>query len=178
MLAPESWGAYQRNDCRKPRLLHLSIHRKALNFLTWDIWFSLINNNLLMFRLSAFCCETSILPGSFLCLLRACFSGLFKILSSGLEVLKIPTKWNIILNFGAGDFKSIDFLGWRKILFLILSLHTPIRKKKRYTHEWLLKKVVYFPILLFPKAKFILFSNYTIFPHAVNLWKEFLPLKV
>ena len=23
----------------------------------WDIWFSLINNNLLMFRLSAFCCK-------------------------------------------------------------------------------------------------------------------------
>ena len=32
-------------------LLHLPIHRKALNSSTWDIWFSLINNNLLMFRL-------------------------------------------------------------------------------------------------------------------------------
>ena len=32
-------------------LLHLPIHRKTLNSSTWDIWFSLINNNLLMFRL-------------------------------------------------------------------------------------------------------------------------------
>ena len=36
------------------------MHRKALNSLTWDIWFSSITNNLLMFRLSALCCKTSI----------------------------------------------------------------------------------------------------------------------
>ena len=30
----------------------------ALNSLAWDIWFSLINNNLLMFRLPGFCCKT------------------------------------------------------------------------------------------------------------------------
>ena len=46
ILAPESWGAYQRNDFSEPSLLHPPIHRKALNSLTWDIWFSLINNNL------------------------------------------------------------------------------------------------------------------------------------
>ena len=51
ILAPGSWGAYQRNDFNEPWLLHLSIHRKALNSLTWDVWFSLINSNLLMFRL-------------------------------------------------------------------------------------------------------------------------------
>ena len=34
--------------------MHLPIHRKVLNFLTWDIWFSLINNTLLMFRLFPF----------------------------------------------------------------------------------------------------------------------------
>ena len=28
-LAPESWGAYQRNDFNEPRLLNLPIHRKA-----------------------------------------------------------------------------------------------------------------------------------------------------
>ena len=28
--------------------------------INWDIWFSLINNNLLMFRLPALCCKTSI----------------------------------------------------------------------------------------------------------------------
>ena len=37
----------------KPRLLRLPIHRKVLNSLTWEFWFSLINNNLLMFRLLA-----------------------------------------------------------------------------------------------------------------------------
>ena len=46
ILAPESWGAYRRNDFSEPRLLHLPIHRKALNSLTWDVWFSLINSNL------------------------------------------------------------------------------------------------------------------------------------
>ena len=52
--APDSWGAYQRNDFSEPRLLHLPIHRKALNSLTWDIWFSLINHNLLIARLLIF----------------------------------------------------------------------------------------------------------------------------
>ena len=55
------WGglaaaAYQRKDFSEPRLLHLPIHRKALNSLTWDIWFSLISNNLLTIRLPSLCC--------------------------------------------------------------------------------------------------------------------------
>ena len=48
---PYNWCTYQRNDFNEPRLLHLPIHRKTLNFLTWDIWFSLINSDLLMFWL-------------------------------------------------------------------------------------------------------------------------------
>ena len=59
VLAPDSWGAYQRNDFHEPRLLHLSIHRKVLYPSTWDIWFSLINSNLLMFLLPALCCKNS-----------------------------------------------------------------------------------------------------------------------
>ena len=58
ILAPDRWSAYQRNDFSEPRFLHLPIHRKALNSLTWDILFSLIKNNLLMFRLPASCCKT------------------------------------------------------------------------------------------------------------------------
>ena len=50
ILAPNGWGAYQRNYFSEPRLLHLPIHRKALNSLTWDVWFSLINNNLFFFN--------------------------------------------------------------------------------------------------------------------------------
>ena len=45
---PYNWCTYQKNDFNEPRLLHLPIHRKALNFLTW---FSLINSDLLMFWL-------------------------------------------------------------------------------------------------------------------------------
>ena len=43
ILAPDNWDAYKRNDFSEPRLLHLPIYRKVLNFLTWDIWFSLIH---------------------------------------------------------------------------------------------------------------------------------------
>ena len=35
-------GADQRNDFSEPRLLHLPMHRNVLNFLKWDVWFSLI----------------------------------------------------------------------------------------------------------------------------------------
>ena len=56
-LAPDCWGAHQRNDFSEPRLLHLPIHRKTLNSLTWDVWFSLMNSNLLMFWLPVLCCK-------------------------------------------------------------------------------------------------------------------------
>ena len=55
LLAPDGWDARERNDFSKSRLLHLPIYRKALNFLNWDIWFSLINNNLSVFKLPAPC---------------------------------------------------------------------------------------------------------------------------
>ena len=38
----DNLGAYQGNDFSEPRLLHLLIHRKVLNSLTWDVWLSLI----------------------------------------------------------------------------------------------------------------------------------------
>ena len=79
------------NFC-EPRLLHFPIHRKELNSLTWDIWFSLSNNNLLMFRLPALCCKTSIEPGSSPRLLGAVLSGPLEMLSPRFEVLKIPTE--------------------------------------------------------------------------------------
>ena len=61
ILAPDSWDEYERisysseYDFSEPRLLHLPIHRKALNSLTWDTWFSLNPNNLLIFRLLTLC---------------------------------------------------------------------------------------------------------------------------
>ena len=45
-LVPYNWVAYKRNNFSKLRLLHFLIHRKALNSLNWDIWFSLISNYL------------------------------------------------------------------------------------------------------------------------------------
>ena len=62
ILAPDSWGAYQRNDFIEPRILNLPIHRKALNSLTWDVWFSLINSNLLKFQVPGLCCKDSYMP--------------------------------------------------------------------------------------------------------------------
>ena len=59
ILATDSRGAYQRNDFSEPRLFHLPIHRKALNFWTWYIWLFLINNNLWKFQLSGLCCKNS-----------------------------------------------------------------------------------------------------------------------
>ena len=60
ILAPDSWDAYKTKHFNEPGLSHLPIHRKALNSLTWNIWFSLINNNLLMSRLPALCYKASI----------------------------------------------------------------------------------------------------------------------
>ena len=57
--APDSWGAYRRNDFSELWLLHLPTHSKMLNSLTWDIWFSLINSNLLIFPLPGHCCKNS-----------------------------------------------------------------------------------------------------------------------
>ena len=57
ILAPDSWGADQRNDSNEPRLLPLPIHRKALNSWTWDVWFSLMNSNLLKIWIPGFCCK-------------------------------------------------------------------------------------------------------------------------
>lgn len=48
-LALDSWGTYQRSDFSEFRCLNLPIHRKVLNCLTWNVWFSLIHSNLLMF---------------------------------------------------------------------------------------------------------------------------------
>ena len=59
ILFPDGWGTYQKNDFSECGLLHLPIYRKALNSLAWDIWFSLISSNILMFWLLGPCCKTS-----------------------------------------------------------------------------------------------------------------------
>ena len=48
ILAPDSWGAYQRNGFSEPRLAFFHTQKSA-KFLNWGIWFSIINSNLLRF---------------------------------------------------------------------------------------------------------------------------------
>ena len=60
VLAPDSWGAYKRNDFSEPRLLYPSISRQLPTSLTLDICvFFLIKSNLLMFQLPGLCCKNS-----------------------------------------------------------------------------------------------------------------------
>ena len=40
ILAPDSWGAYQRNDFSDPRVLHFPTWRKALNSLRFLVFFN------------------------------------------------------------------------------------------------------------------------------------------
>ena len=87
-LVQGSWGANQRNDFSELQLLHLCRHRKALSSLTWDIWFSLINNHLSMLRPPALCCKTFLWPTFPPRRLEAILSGLLEMLSPGPEVLK------------------------------------------------------------------------------------------
>ena len=55
-------GAYRRRDFSELRLLYLSIQKKALNSLPWDVWFALISSNPLMFGLPCFVAKTPVYP--------------------------------------------------------------------------------------------------------------------
>ena len=89
ILAPDSWAAYQRNDFSEPRLLHLPIHRKVINSLTWDIQFSLINSNL-FFLLPALCCKIPIYPTSPLTSWEPFSQGYLRCCLRGLKSLVCP----------------------------------------------------------------------------------------
>ena len=91
-VARDSWDAYQRNDSNKPRVLDLPIHKKALTSLTWVMWFSLMNNSLLMFSLLVLCCKACIQSGSSPCFSIVVPSGSLEMLSPRFEVLKMPTE--------------------------------------------------------------------------------------
>ena len=84
--------------------LHLSVHRKALILLTWDVWFSLINSNRLLFQLPGLCCKNSYISWPLFLLLPLCIFGAvpqssLRFLSSSLGVLRMSTQKNITLNF-------------------------------------------------------------------------------
>ena len=80
-IAQDSWDAYQRNDSNKPRVLDFPIHKKALNSLTWVMWFSLMNNSLLMFSLLVLCCKACIQSGSSPCFFRVTWDAFSRVWS-------------------------------------------------------------------------------------------------
>ena len=82
-------GICDRHNFSEPRLLHLPIHRKVLNSLTWDIWFSLIHKTFLIFRLLALYYKLLYNLTPFLHFLRTVLSGSLEVLSPRLNVLKI-----------------------------------------------------------------------------------------
>ena len=88
---PDSWDAYDKKWFQQTQTLASSHTQKSSNSLTWYIWFSLINNNFLLFRLPAPCCKLlhNLTPPSASLEL---FSESLETLSPGLEVLKISTE--------------------------------------------------------------------------------------
>ena len=79
----DSYDAYESNGFSEPRLLHLPKHRKMLNSLTWDIWFSLIHKNTFDVQTACTLLQTSTtLPPH---LLQAVLSGLLEILPPTLK---------------------------------------------------------------------------------------------
>ena len=64
----------------------------VLNSLTGDIWLSVINNHLLMFRLPAFVATLLYKLAPPLTSWGAVLSGILETPSPGLDVLKIPTE--------------------------------------------------------------------------------------
>ena len=72
---------------------------KMLNSLTWDIWFSLIDSNLLKYRLPGLCCKKLLYILSPPLPLWSSLSELFERLCPGLKSSVLSTKENIILNF-------------------------------------------------------------------------------
>ena len=89
-LASDSWGAYERNKFSEPRGLHLPIQR----MLNTDLWCS----NCLLLLL-----QSSIEPDFPSCLLGVVF-WVTRMLTSGLRVLNIPTKWKNSLLLGHMSF--------------------------------------------------------------------------
>ena len=103
------WDAYERNDFSEPRLLHLTIHRRALNSFIWD-WFSVIHKNTLMFRLPTLRCKLvyNLTPPHHL--LRVILSGLLEMLSPRPEVLKNSRQIKHSSQLLGCDY----FLSWQK----------------------------------------------------------------
>ena len=75
----------EMSDFRMPRLLHLPIHRKALNSLTFGVWFCLIHKNTFDGQTTCLLLQTSAQPGSFPCLLGVLLSGMLEMLPPGLK---------------------------------------------------------------------------------------------
>ena len=80
------------------------IHRKALHFLTWDTWSSLIDSNLLVFQLPGLDCKNSYTSWLPPLPLQNSLWELPEVLSLRLKPSALFTKSNIALNFKTGHF--------------------------------------------------------------------------
>ena len=108
ILAWDGWGSYQGRAFKKTRLLHLPIHREALNFLANLIYLvSWINSNLLMFSTTCPLLQNSYL--SYLLILPpwSSFSELSEALSPRLQSLFCPNKTNSQLSHCAHFFSTL-----------------------------------------------------------------------
>ena len=94
---PRELRCRSKDGFSKPRLLHLSLGRKALNSLTWDIQFSLINSNLLMFQLPGLVAKPPVYPSPPPVASSEPQSP--ERLCPRLTSSVLSTKYNIILNF-------------------------------------------------------------------------------
>ena len=82
-LAPDSWGAYERNEFSEPRGLHLPTLRR-LNSLTWYLIFDVQTA-------CSLCCKFEYSLTCFL-LAWSIFTRATEMLSTGLRVLNMSTK--------------------------------------------------------------------------------------
>ena len=72
-----------------PQTLDVPQNRKVLNSLIWEIWFSLINGNLLMLQLHDLCCENSSISWVLPCLFWAVPQGYLRICLLGISPQQI-----------------------------------------------------------------------------------------
>ena len=120
ILAPESWDADQRNDISEPGLLHLPMHRKVLNSLTWDLWISLSDSNFLMFCLSDLYCKNFCISWFPPCLFRAVSQSCLRCCVPGLS-----PQFCLLNRTQFPTLRLCIFLSWQTELFAwILSFNT------------------------------------------------------
>ena len=132
------------NGLSESRFLHFPIHRKALNSLTWDIWLSLINSNLLMFLLPGLCCKNSYIswltpsPSS-PCLFGAVSQSYLRCCVLCLSPQKVrQIKHNSqLLDCAFSPQSTVSLKGDHRALFPLLYVRTQREDSHLWTRHWI-----------------------------------------